>query len=302
MMRANHSGKLLRLRPEEFRLLRDLINAHAGLHFGDESLVIFDRRLSERVSELQLSGFDEYYKYLRFHARGPAELEEVIERLITTETYFFRQEYQLRAFSRELLPRLLETNRASRRLAIWSAGCATGEEVYTLAILVHESGLFDGWEVRIFGSDISRHNVAFARRGVYRAASFRTTSPEARRAHFEEAAEGSRVRDSIRRFCHFGQLNLIDGGRSSIVGRVDVVLCRNVLIYFDMRSRKTVIENLYERLTPGGYLLLGHSESLLTLRRGTPFIFLLRGFMHLWSVKVRTGIIVSSSLVQLIHH
>lgn len=265
MMRANQAGKLLRLRPEEFRLLRDLINAHAGLHFGDDALLIFDRRLGDRVSELRLSGFDEYYKFLRFNARGPTELEEVIERLITTETYFFRQEYQLRAFSRELLPRLVEANQASRRLAIWSAGCATGEEVYTLAMLVHESGLFEGWEVRIFGSDISRHNVAFARRGIYRPASFRTTSPEARRTYFEDVPEGARVRDSIRRLCHFGQLNLLDSGRASIVGRVDVIFCRNVLIYFDLRSRKTVIESLYERLFPGGYLLLGHSESLINI-------------------------------------
>jgi chemotaxis protein methyltransferase CheR len=265
MIHANHSGKLLRLRPEEFRMLRDLVNTHAGLHFGDDALVVFDRRLGERVAELQLSGFDEYYKYLRFNVRGPTELEEVVERLITTETYFFRQEYQLRAFSRELLPRLAESNQSSKRLAIWSAGCATGEEVYTLAILAQESGLFDGWEVRIFGSDISRHNVAFARRGVYRATSFRTTSPEARRSYFEDVPEGARVRDSIRRNCHFGQLNLIDAGRASIVGRVDVVFCRNVLIYFDLRSRKTVIENLYERLFPGGYLLLGHSESLLNV-------------------------------------
>jgi chemotaxis protein methyltransferase CheR len=265
MMRVNSPGKLLRLRPEEFRLLRDLINAQAGLHFGDDALVIFDRRLSERVAELQLAGFDEYYKYLRFNVRGPAELEEVIERLITTETYFFRQEYQLRAFSHELLPRLAELNHTSKRLAIWSAGCATGEEVYTLAILVHESGLFDGWEVRIFGSDISKHNVAFARRGIYRNTSFRTTTPEARRSYFEETADGSRVRDHIRRVCHFGQLNLLDSGRASIVGRVDVVFCRNVLIYFDLRSRKSVIENLYERLLPGGYLLLGHSESLLNV-------------------------------------
>jgi len=217
------------------------------------------------VSALQLSSFDEYYKYLKFNARGSTELEEVIERLITTETYFFRQEYQLRAFSRELLPRLAQANAASRRLAVWSAGCATGEEVYTLAILIHESGLFDGWEVRVFGSDISKHNVAFARRGVYRPTSFRTTSPESRRTYFEEVSDGARVRDSIRKFCHFGQLNLVDSGRASIVGRVDAVFCRNVLIYFDLRSRKTVIENLYDRLTPGGYLLLGHSESLLNV-------------------------------------
>lgn len=265
MTRSLQGGKLLRLRPDEFRMLRDLVNSHAGLHFGDDALVTFDRRLSERVSFLQLSSFDDYYKYLKFNARGPAELEEVIERLITTETYFFRQEYQLRAFSRELLPRLALANAGSRRLAVWSAGCATGEEVYTLAILIHESGLFDGWEIRVFGSDISKHNVAFARRGVYRQASFRTTTPEARRTYFEEVTDGARVRDSIRKVCHFGQLNLVDSGRASIVGRVDVVFCRNVLIYFDLRSRKTVIENLYERLAPGGFLLLGHSESLLNV-------------------------------------
>jgi chemotaxis protein methyltransferase CheR len=265
MMRAHQNDKLLRLRPEEFRMLRDLVNSHAGLHFGDDALVVFDRRLSERVAELKLTGFDEYYKYLRFNARGPAELEEIVERLVTTETYLFRQEYQLRSFSQELLPRLAQSNRTSKRLAIWSAGCATGEEAYTLAILLHQSGLFDGWEVRIFGSDISRHNVAFARRGVYRPASFRTASPEIRRNYFEEVPEGARVKDDIRRFCHFGQLNLLDSGRASIVGRVDVVFCRNVLIYFDMRSRKLVIENLYERLFPGGYLLLGHSESLLNV-------------------------------------
>jgi chemotaxis protein methyltransferase CheR len=265
MMRPNPGGKLLRLRPDEFRMLRDLVNSYAGMHFSDDALVLFDRRLSERVSALQLSTFDEYYKYLRFNPRGPTELDEMVERLITTETYLFRQEYQLRAFSRELLPRLAEANASSRRLAVWSAGCSTGEEVYTLAILIHESGLFDGWEVRVFGSDISKHNVAFARRGVYRQASFRTTSPETRRSYFEDVSDGARVKDSIRKYCHFGQLNLLDSGRASIVGRVDVVFCRNVLIYFDLRSRKTVIENLYERLVPGGYLLLGHSESLLNV-------------------------------------
>jgi chemotaxis protein methyltransferase CheR len=265
MSRPALGGKLLRLKPEEFRMLRDLVNAHAGLHFGDDALVLFDRRLSERVSALQLSSFDEYYKFIKFNPRGSNELEEMIERLITTETYFFRQEYQLRAFARELLPRLAETNVASRRLAIWSAGCATGEEVYTLAILIHETGLFEGWEVRVFGSDISKHNVAFARRGIYRPSSFRTTSLETRRTYFEDAPDGLRVKDSIRKFCHFGQLNLLDAGRASIVGRVDLVFCRNVLIYFDLRSRKTVIENLYDRLVPGGYLLLGHSESLLNV-------------------------------------
>jgi chemotaxis protein methyltransferase CheR len=259
------TGTLLRLRPNEFRLLRDLVNAHAGLHFDDEALVLFDRRLADRLATLQLSGYDEYYKYLRFNVRGQSELDEVLERVTTNETYFFRQEYQLRAFKNEILPRVCESNSARRRLAVWSAGCSTGEEVYTLAMLIHESELFEGWDVRVIGSDICKQNVTFARRGIYRGSAFRTTPLEYRRSYFIEADDGFHVADKIRKMCYFGQLNLLDTGKAAIVGRADVVVCRNVLIYLDVRSRRKVIDSLYERLVPGGILLLGHSESLLNV-------------------------------------
>jgi chemotaxis protein methyltransferase CheR len=253
------------LSPREFRLLRDLVNEHAGLHFDDDDIQIFDRRLCRRVAALELGGFDEYYKYLRFNIRGRAELEEAIDLLTTNETYFFRQEYQLRSFQDEVLPALAEANAKKRRLSLWSAGCSTGEEVYTLAILVHESGRFEDWDVRVIGSDISRRSVTAARRGVYHAPSFRTMSEVRRRSYFVEAEDGLHVADWIKRMCHFGQLNLLDGTNAAIVGVMDAVFCRNVLIYFDVRSRKRVIDNLYDRLGPGGYLMLGHSESLLNV-------------------------------------
>jgi chemotaxis protein methyltransferase CheR len=263
MTRGVQSRTFLSL--DEFRLLRDLIYEHAGLHFDEDAQFLFERRLSERVEALGLDSFHTYYKYLRFNALGPGELEEATERLTTKETYFFRQEYQLRAFKDELLPRLRNDLIDKKRLNIWSAGCATGEEAYTIAMLVLESELFQGWDVRIAGSDISKHSVAFARRGVYREASFRTTPPELRSKYFTAGREGACVVDSVRRLVHFGQLNLTDATRSAMVGRVDVVFCRNVLIYFDLSSRRKVIDNLYDRLLPGGYLLLGHSESLLNL-------------------------------------
>jgi chemotaxis protein methyltransferase CheR len=258
-------GSGARLKPDEFRLLRDLVNEYAGLHFDDDAMYLFDRRLGERVAALELASFDEYYKYLRFNIRGQPELEDAIELLTTKETYFFRQEYQFRAFRDELLPRLAVFAANRRRLSVWSAGCSTGEEVYTIAIHVHESHLFDGWDIRIIGSDISKASVAQARRGAYRGASFRATPSEARRAYFIDRPDGAHVVDPVKKMCHFGQLNLLDSTKASIVGRVDVIFCRNVLIYFDLRSRKRVIDNLYERLVPGGYLLLGHSESLLNV-------------------------------------
>lgn len=255
----------LRIRPDEFRLLRDLVNEHAGLHFDEGSAYLFDRRLGERLAALDLAGFDEYYKYLRFNVRGRAELEEAIEVLTTNETYFMRQDYQLRAFRDEVLPRVAQANADRRRLVVWSAGCSTGEEAYSIAAMVHQSAAFIDWDIRIIGSDISKQCLSTARRGVYRGASFRTAPPEFVASYFVERDDGLHVSDWLRKYCYFGHLNLLDGLKASTLGRVDVVFCRNVLIYFDAGSRKRVIDNLYDRLVPGGFLLLGHSESLLNL-------------------------------------
>jgi chemotaxis protein methyltransferase CheR len=258
-------GQFRRLSLEEFRLLRDVVYEHAGLVYDESAMMLFDRRLGERLEALGLPSYQAYYKYLRFDARNQQEIEEAIERLTTKETYFFRQEYQLRAFQSELLPRLQQVNASSRRLLVWSAGCSTGEEVYTLAALILESGRFEGWDVRVIGSDLSKQCVAHARRGVYQAGALRATSARDKARYFHEQADGFHVVDSVKKMCQFGQMNLFDVGRGNLVGRVDAIFCRNVLIYFDVRSRKRVIDNLYQRLIPGGYLMLGHSESLLNL-------------------------------------
>ena len=255
----------IRLRPDEFRMLRDLVNGHAGIYFGDEALPVLERRLRERLHALGIKKYSEYYQFLQFSSGGTTELDEAIDLLTTNETYFFREDYQLRAFAGEVLPRLASEAASRRRLSVWSAGCSTGEEVYTLAILIAESGLFPKWDIRVYGSDISRRCVAAARRGIYGPSAFRTSPPQFRRDYFVERADGSHVIDPIRELCHFGNLNLMDHERVRVVGRVDAVFCRNVLIYFDQKSRKKVIDMFYERLVPGGYLFLGHSESLLNI-------------------------------------
>jgi chemotaxis protein methyltransferase CheR len=284
-------GDGVAMKPDEFRLLRDLFAARTGLNFGPEARFALERRLRERLLVLKLSSFTEYHHYLRFGLRADDEWDEAVDLLTTNETYFFREDRQLRAFQQELLPMLQQQTRGLRRLSIWSAGCSTGEEAYTIAILVHQSGLFfprrrsssavpwssspslggnsetedpRAWDVRIYGSDISRRCVAAARRGVYGESSFRATSDDLRRAFFQERPDGWHVVDSVRQLCHFGQTNLLDD-RSHVLGRADAIFCRNVLIYFDARARKTAIELLYERLNPGGVLLLGHSESLLNV-------------------------------------
>jgi chemotaxis protein methyltransferase CheR len=292
--KALYSGDGITLKPDEFRLLRDLFANRAGLQFGPELRFALERRLRERLMVLNLTSFAEYHHYLRFGMYAAAEWDEAIDLLTTNETYFFREERQLRAFRYELLPMLHQQSRGRRRLAVWSAGCSTGEEAYTIAILLYQSQLFprrramgapvgaeaarpddpvqdplrgdgQGWDVRVFGSDISRRCVAAARHGVYGENSFRATPREIRSAYFRECHEGWQIAEPIRQLCHFGQMNLLDEDKPRVLGNVDVVFCRNVLIYFDARGRRTAIERLYERLNPGGVLLLGHSESLLNV-------------------------------------
>jgi chemotaxis protein methyltransferase CheR len=252
--------------PEEFSVLRDLVGVRTGLSFSPEMLGSFERKLRERLAALNLRTFTEYYQHLRFHPTAAQEWDEIFDLLTTNETYFYREAYQLVAFRDEVLPLLAGKAKTRRRLSIWSAGCSTGEEAYTLAIVVKESGLFGGAEVVIHGSDISRRCIAAARRGVYRASSFRAM-PEAllRREYFTERPEGTHVAEGVRSLCHFNQMNLLDADRARLLGRVDAIFCRNVLIYFDAHSRRRMIDLFHDRLQPGGFLLLGHSESLLNL-------------------------------------
>ncbi len=285
-------GDDARMRPDEFRLLRDLVNGHAGIYFGDDALPMLERRLKERLAALGLTRFSEYYQFLKLSGGASSELDEAIDLLTTNETYFFREDYQLRAFRSEVLPVLSIEGASRRRLSVWSAGCSTGEEVYTLAILIAESGLFNGWDVRVFGSDISRRCVAAARRGIYGASAFRVVGQDVKRTYFVERADGSHVVDRVRQICHFGHLNLMDTERVRVVGRVDAVFCRNVLIYFDQRSRKKVIDSFYERLIPGGFLFLGHSESLLNVSTAFELVHLSEDLVYrkpLLSMGVRQG-------------
>jgi chemotaxis protein methyltransferase CheR len=255
----------VRISDEELRLIQEVIQAHCGVANGVDSGFFLERRVGPRLEALGLSTFRDYYHYLRYDPAGPAELERLIERITTHETYLFREQYQLDAFTKEILPELHARHRERRRLLVWSAGCSTGEEVYTLAILMLESGLFRNWSIRVMGSDISRQVVAHARQGVYGPSSFRSTDVYFQRKYFQEQDGRYRVRDDVRAICSFGQLNLLQTERFPVLGASDVVLCRNVLMYLSHEARHRIVEAFFDNLVPGGYLLLGHSESLLNV-------------------------------------
>ncbi|MCB9568507.1 MAG: protein-glutamate O-methyltransferase CheR [Myxococcales bacterium] len=253
----------------EIGALQAIVEGYCGLSHGLDSGYLLERRLGPRVRALGLDSFASYCEYLRRPGDGPQELAEVIEELTTHETYFFREQFQLDAFQSEVLPELARARRHSQRLTIWSAGCSTGEEPYTIAMLLLESGLFRGWSISVIGTDISRKVLSAARFGVYGASSFRTTDPLLRERYFTAQGEGFRIRDEVRGLCSFRQHNLLDPCTVVGAGGADVVFCRNVLMYMGSVARRRIVGCFHDSLSPGGYLLLGHSESLINL--ATPF-------------------------------
>ncbi|MDH5203182.1 MAG: protein-glutamate O-methyltransferase CheR [Nitrospirota bacterium] len=268
--------ELIDLPEDVFRLLRDLIRDYCGIFFNDDSRYLLEKRLSRRVKNHHLSSFRDYYRFLLYDKSRDEELASIMDILTVNETYFFREQGQLKTFSEEILPELKEINRDKKRLRIWSAGCSTGEEPYTIAMFVIEKGYFYGWDIEIFGSDINQRVLQVARNGVYRKNSFRTTDEYFLKKYFKEENSLFRISNTVKQFVNFSHLNLLDPFKVKFIGSMDIIFCRNVLIYFDPQSKKKVVETFYERLVEGGYLLLGHAESLINVTTA----FTLRHFKY----------------------
>ena len=256
-------GAPIVLSDELFRLLRDYILRLCGLSFKDSNKFLLERRLQQRLKALQFQSFDHYYYYLTYDPRSSREKDFLFDCITTNETYFFREMRQLTAFIDEIVPQLFAEK---QKIRIWSAGCSTGEEPYTLAMLLDERGWFERKAVDIYACDLSQEAIQKARQGLYRENSFRATPPDRRLRYFDDVSPGVfRIKDSIRQKVALGCLNLLDPTRLYLLGHLDVIFCRNVIIYFDDDSKRKAIDLFYDRLVPGGYLLLGHSESLISI-------------------------------------
>jgi chemotaxis protein methyltransferase CheR len=255
----------LELPDDVFRLLRDQIYKRTGMWFADASKYLLQKRLSPRARELNFDSFQKYFYFLQYDPRSDAEFDQIYDLVTTNETYFFREPAQLTAFVEEIVPDVL-ARKSLKKVRIWSAGCSSGEEPYSIAMLLQEGGWFGHAQFEIFASDINQQVLAKARKGHYRESAFRATETHLRDKYFSREPDSSwRIRDEVRNRISFGRLNLYDEARVSLLGHLDIIFCRNVIIYFDDASKRHVVSNFYNRLVDGGYLLLGHSESLISL-------------------------------------
>lgn len=262
-----YSDPEVQMSDDEFRLIRDLIYTHCGLYFDNESKYLLEKRLARRVCHHQLLEFKDYYHFLKYDRTKDQELSDIMDILTTNETYFFRESFQLKAFTDEIIPELLSAKekKGDRSLRIWSAGCSTGEEPYTIAMLLLQMGLPKGWRIEIIGTDISHRVLHQARKATYGKTSFRSTEQSYINRWFQHHDGFYKINDEVRELVTISHLNLFDQNRLALLGKMDVIFCRNVIIYFDQLAKKKVVESFYKALRDDGYLLLGHSESLMNI-------------------------------------
>jgi len=247
-----------------FLRLRDLVYEYSGMYFDERKKYFFARRVEQRVEATGSVDVRDYYQLLRY-GDGTEELQTLAESLTTNETYFFREYPQLQTFADDILPEILDgkRRRGDRYLRVWSAGCSTGEEPYTLAIILREMiEDIERWEISLTATDISRDALRVARRAIYGERSLKDVPTVYRQRYIRPNGDGWQVAPEIARMVRFRYANLMDGSLAKDMEGQDFIFCRNVLIYFDDASRRRVVDGFYDALRPGGYIFLGHSESV----------------------------------------
>lgn len=255
--------KSVKISDDEFVQLRDFIYDKSGIYVDVKRKYLFESRFSKRLNELGLTSFADYVKLLKV---DPKELTKLFELVTTNETSFCRDMKQLEAFQNNVLKEKLDQQRKAgkKELNIWSAGCSSGEEPYTLSILLHETLKMElaSWRINITAVDLSPPMIARAKKGVYGEYAFKTTPDAIKSRYFTKDPEGWKVKPTVAKLVNFQQMNLNDSLALKRVARSHIVFCRNVIIYFDADMKKRVISSFYDNLMPGGYLMLGHSETL----------------------------------------
>lgn len=258
---ANTSKEQAALSAGELARVTELLYRWTGMTFGENKRYYIERRVTERIKRSKAL---DAHSYLVLAAADAREREALINAFTINETYFYREEHQLHALADEILPEIVSTKRPGDLVRIWSMPCSTGEEAYSIAIWLLENwSLVDAYHIEIIGSDIDTAALDQARAGRYAARALARLPADLIETYFEgEHHHRRKIIDDLRESVHFTAANLIDQVSVADQGKFDVILCRNLLIYFDEASRAQAARHLYESLNPGGFLCLGHSESM----------------------------------------
>jgi len=272
-----------KLSKEDFIKFRDFIYDKSGIYFSDSKLYFLENRLAKRLREKKLKKYSEYFDLLKRDFSGK-ELKELFVEVTTNETSFYRNPPQIDAYWKKVLPEIAANKKKtmSKNLKIWSSASSTGEEPYTLAILALESkSLFaPGTRIEILASDISLQVIEKAKAGVYDSYTLRNMPKNLVSKYFVQKDKKFHIKQEVKDIVKFQYFNLIDYSSYLRLGKMDIIFCRNVLIYFDENVKRKVIDSFYNILNKDGYLFIGHSESLHNISKKFELIHFMKALAY----------------------
>lgn len=233
-----------------------------GILFENSKRYFVDKRLVERVEATESHSFLSYFSMLRF-SQGDSELQTLINLMTVNETYFFREEYQFKCLVNSMLNELITHKKPHEPIRIWSVPSSSGEEAYSIVIyLLEHWPALQQWDVEVISSDIDTDIIHKAEKGIYSQRSVQNLSDTLLKKYFRKVRDGYQIIDDLREAVQFTRVNLMNEQSVRGYQQFDVVFCRNLLIYFDDVSRRMAADTLYDALNPGGFVCLGHSESM----------------------------------------
>ena len=256
------ASRAIRISPEEVQRFCEFLYRRTGMSFSEGKRYFIDRRLEDRIAATGSSSFQAYFSLLR--ADADHEIEHLVNSFTVNETYFFREDHQLRCMTSSLLAGVIAHRPPGSTVRIWSIPCSTGEEPYSIALWLMENWPeVDHYNVEIVGSDIDTRVLKAAAEGTYGDRALMRLSRDVVSRYFSPVADGRhQIDEGLRESIQFTRTNIIDARDMAGYRDFDIIFCRNVLIYFDDASRRQAAENLYDCLRPGGFICLGHSESM----------------------------------------
>ncbi|HTZ18874.1 MAG TPA: CheR family methyltransferase [Dissulfurispiraceae bacterium] len=251
-----------------FRQLRDFIYEKSGIFIPDNKKYFIENRLGKRVQEKNLKGYEDYLYVLKFGG-DRNELTKLFDLVTTNETFFFREPQQFEVFGGELMAKIIAENTKSGRkdIRVWSAASSTGEEPYTIGMVLLEKPETAALRKDIFASDISESVLSSAAAAVYGSYAIRNIPDNFLKKYFASANQQYQLSAAVKSLVKFMKVNLIEDKDSKSIRGMDVIFCRNVLIYFDEKAKQKAVSLLYDALRPNGYLFIGTSESLHNITR-----------------------------------
>ncbi|MCD6459821.1 protein-glutamate O-methyltransferase CheR [bacterium] len=253
---------------DEFKELTDLIQKKSGMFFEINKQYFVDRRLEARMAITNCDSVKDYLRVLKYDIKG-MEIDALVESLTTNETYFYRELPQLNSFIESTLPVVMEQKEKSRvkNIKIWSAACSAGCEPYTIAMLLKEKVPdINNWHVQIIGTDICNKVLKMCRQGIYSDRFLKDVPALVKQKYFSKTEENEwAISQEIKNMVQFSHLNLVDRIKMRSMVGFDFIFCRNVLIYFDEPASKQVVSYFFDSLNKGGFIFLGHSESVARL-------------------------------------